>query len=339
MSDKCIRVVGHSKEMEFPFGDKGAWRDFADEIERNGFTIADKLKEPSVKYLIAHSHSKPAIREAKKNRVKLSHRILVIWEPDIVDEKIRSSRILKNYGHVFVPSEYWYVNSSLTRFKWPQSVTNYMEPNFAEWLKRENKPVIIQANKYSIHKDEKYSLRREVITSLEKTEHAVVLYGSDWNKGVIFNLRSWLSSARHVFLRNWRFGSLNSQINNYSNYRGVAENKQHVNAQFRCSVVIENSLDYISEKLFDAVSSGSYVFYVGPDLSDFGLGDFPLQQIRPNAFEITKEVNKFLGLDPEVQFQLMNSQRIGLSSYLDSYSNSKILTDLARTCVTKFTAE
>jgi hypothetical protein len=339
MSDKCVRVVGHSKEMNFPFGEKGPWHDFAEEIKRSGFTIANKSMQASVTHLIAHSHSKSAIREAKKNHVKLSHRILVIWEPSIVDERIRSSRILREYGHVFVPSENWNVNSSLTRFKWPQSVTNFIEPDFAQWLNRENTPVIIQANKYSIHIEEKYSLRRQVLKSLEKAGHVVALYGSDWNRGIVFNLRSWISSMRHVFLRNWHLSTLKSLILNYPGYRGVALNKQQVNAQFRCSIVIENSLDYMSEKLFDAVSSGSYVFYVGPNLSDFGLGDFPLQKLRPNANEITRAVEQFLGLDPEVQFHLMNSQRKGLSNYLDSYNNSNVLRHLATTCVTKFTTE
>lgn len=339
MLDKYIRIVGHSKEMVFPFGDKGAWREFADEIVKNGFTILEKSNVSTAGYLIAHSHSKLAIREAKKNKTKLNHRILVIWEPKVIDEKIRKPSVLKNYGNVFVPSEYWNVESSLTRFKWPQSVTNFVIPTFTEWLDRENVPVIIQANKFSVHKDEKYSLRRQVINKLEKSEYPVALYGSNWNKGILFNVRSWLGSTRNVYLRNWRLSTLKSQVNNYAGYRGVAVDKQQVNARYRCTIVIENSLDYVSEKLFDAVSSGTYVIYVGPNLSDFGLGSFHLEQLEPSASVITQAVDKFLSLNPEVQFHLMNTQRESLKKYLDSFNNSNVLTNLARTCVAKFIGE
>lgn len=339
MPEKRIRIVGHSGEMEFPFGDKGPWRNFADEIERQEFTIVGQSRASGVDYLIAHSHSKPAVREARKNHVNSHRRVLVIWEPRIVDERIRGSRILRHYGHIFVPSVYWKENSNFTEFKWPQSVTNFIKPNMAEWLIRENTPVMIQANKYSIHKDEKYSLRRQVIRSLEKSGHVVALFGSDWNKGIVFNLRSWLNSARHVYLRNWRLGTFSTHINNFSGYRGVAANKQFVNSQFRCTIVIENCLDYVSEKLFDAVSSGSYVFYVGPDLSDFGLGDFQMEYVDPSALEITKAVDKFLSLDPEAQYHLMNQQSESLTKYLDSNRNSSILTDLARNISAKFVSQ
>jgi hypothetical protein len=336
--EKYVRIVGHSKEMEFPFGEDGPWRDFAEEIKLGGFTIVKSSHKLNVDFLIAHSHSKRAILEAKKNRIKLKNRILIIWEPEVVDEKIRSTKVIRQYGNVFVPSESWKVNTYLRRFKWPQSVSNFVEVDFSTWLGRENTPAMIQANKQSIHKNEKYSLRRKVISCLDKSGQIVALYGNNWDRGFIFNLRSWLNSARHVNIRNWRLRTFHTQIKNYSGYRGVVKDKQIINAKHRCSIVIENSLDYVSEKLFDAVASGTYVFYVGPKLSDFGLKDFSLESIRPEPSEIARAVRNFLELDPQKQFELMNAQRKSLEGCLGEYNNSRVLKSLAKECLAIFNA-
>jgi hypothetical protein len=329
--------VGHAKEMMFPFGDGGAWGHFANEIEKSGFTIATNEKSPDVNYLIAHSHSRQAIREANENGVPLKNRILVIWEPSVVNEKLRHPRTLKHYGHVFVPSAGWIAREDFIPFKWPQSVSGFLEVDFSDWVRRENTSVVIQANKFSIHKNEKYSLRRKSIRTLQDLGFEVALFGSDWDKGSIHNLRSWLSSARYVSLKNWRLKTLGSQVNNHSGYRGVVENKQFASAQYRCAIVIENSLDYVSEKLFDAVSSGAYVIYVGPDLSKFGLVDFVLKSIHPSEFEIACSVVDFLRLEPEKQFEIMKTQRDSLLKYLNEHDNTFVLRNLAKECLEKFT--
>jgi hypothetical protein len=333
---KYVRVIGHSREMEFPFGEIGPWRDFAEEIELGGFTIAKSSHELNVDFLIAHSHSNRAILEANQNQIRLKNRILVIWEPEVVDEKIRNPKVLRHYGHIFVPSESWNVNANLKRFKWPQSVSNFIEVDFSSWLKRENTAAMIQANKQSIHKNEKYSLRRKVIASLVEYGQIVALYGNDWNKGLVFNLRSWLNSARHVNLRNWRIRTFDTQINDYPGYRGATGDKLTANAQHRCSIVIENSLDYVSEKLFDAILSGTYVIYVGPNLSDFGLGNFSMESIHPYPDEIARAVNNFLELDPFKQFELMKAQRKSLEVHFEDYNNSQVLRSLAKDCLAKF---
>lgn len=336
MSSKRIRIVGHSKELVFPFSQEGPWKDFANEIEKNGYVITTAENDPKVNFLIAHSHSQAAIKEADKNKISKKNRVLVIWEPEVVDERIRSRRVLKHYGHVFLASRLWKVKTRATYFNWPQSVLDHNQVDYESWLNRENHPALIQANKFSIHKDEMYSLRRKVIRSLEKSQYPVALYGPNWNKGLIFNLKSWLSSTRRVKIRNYRIDTFFNHINSYKHYRGIAENKKIVNSQHKCSIVIENSLDYISEKLFDAVSAGSYVFYIGPKVSDFGLNGFLVESIGPNAEEIKKSVQSFLEFEPTIQFKMMLDQKNSLLPYLQMHKNSEVLGNLARECVSKF---
>jgi hypothetical protein len=50
----------------------------------------------------------------------------------------------------------------------------------------------------------------------------------------------------------------------YRNYLGEPENKHLIIQKYKYSLVIENSSDYCSEKLFDAIISGSIPIYIGP---------------------------------------------------------------------------
>jgi hypothetical protein len=63
--------------------------------------------------------------------------------------------------------------------------------------------------------------------------------------------------------------------------------------------VIENSADYLSEKLIDAVISGTIPIYVGPNLNTFGL-----------PAELAYQVNGDLSSIREACWQLMESRDI-----------------------------
>jgi hypothetical protein len=52
------------------------------------------------------------------------------------------------------------------------------------------------------------------------------------------------------------------------------------------SIVIENSADYVSEKLIDVVRCGRVPIYVGPDLRSFGFPKDIAVQSEPNAVAI-----------------------------------------------------
>jgi hypothetical protein len=54
---------------------------------------------------------------------------------------------------------------------------------------------------------------------------------------------------------------------------GIVDDKQAVLADAEFAVVIENSANYVSEKLFDAMFAGCVPLYVGPPLSSVGIPD------------------------------------------------------------------
>jgi hypothetical protein len=100
------------------------------------------------------------------------------------------------------------------------------------------------------------------------------VYGGLWNSSlrnrVFHRLAVGLYSIRIGYFPNLiaLYGSLFSK---YGNYIGEPENKHIIIQKYKYSLVIENSSDYCSEKLFDAILNGSIPIYIGPKNNEISL--------------------------------------------------------------------
>ena len=56
-------------------------------------------------------------------------------------------------------------------------------------------------------------------------------------------------------------------------------------------IVVENSADYVSEKLFDVIRHGLAAVYVGPPLKEFGVPDDMVVLARPDPNHIADVVS------------------------------------------------
>jgi hypothetical protein len=78
---------------------------------------------------------------------------------------------------------------------------------------------------------------------------------------------------------------------------GPSEDKLTTLARYDYSLVIENSTDYMSEKLFDCLFTGTLPVYVGPDPTSFGIPEFVAIHSQPNiqavkdSMELAKKVD------------------------------------------------
>jgi hypothetical protein len=329
MAKKVVRIVGHSKEPVFPFGENGPWRLYADRFIAAGYTIAENNSISQITHLVAHSHSTNAILEAKNCGVPIKNRILVIWEPKVVEDKIRSRKIRKLYGTVIYASRLWTQEYGEKFFDWPQSIDKFGDVTYDDWLKRENSAVMIQGNKYSLHKDEQYSLRRSVIKEFENSPQTLALYGSNWDAGFVYNLRSWIASSRRIRIRNWAVWTFKKSVTKYPNYLGEIGDKHQTNSRYRVTIAIENSEDYVSEKLFDALSSGTYVVYLGPRLNEFNLDGSLLNSTAKDSLQIKKTVCDFLAQSSLEQFKMMTAQRNSILNDIGKHDVRIILDQLA----------
>jgi len=125
---------------------------------------------------------------------------------------------------------------------------------------------MISANKLSTIEGELYTLRKRVARELRE----IHLYGRGWSKptrdkivellkALVLSLSSGIPRARSAL--EW--------LRISPPCLGEVTNKLSILSRYRASVVIENSQDYVSEKIFDAIAGGTIPIYVGPDLSKF----------------------------------------------------------------------
>lgn len=192
-----------------------------------------------------------------------ARRILLLIEPTVTWPRNRLYRE-EDYDQIFAAgpmrcAEY------LGWFHEPLKVAPTVSE--AEFRNRESKFTIIAANKMSFVEGELYSLRRQVVLNhpLE-----IDLYGFDWNNSLGNRLRTLTGEFLHtakakqpVFLDGSR-----GFLRDVTNYIGMAQEKVTPYSSNKFALVIENSLELRTEKLYDAVEAGAIPVYVGPKVPE-----------------------------------------------------------------------
>jgi hypothetical protein len=137
--------------------------------------------------------------------------------------------------------------------------------NFEVWNRKKDKIVLIAANKVSPTSKSNYKLRRIIAKRLYSKE--IDIYGDLWKsnftKKIYHRLAVCLYSLRSGYFPNLieLYGGL---FTRYNTVVGITPDKHLVTREYKYSLVIENSPDYCSEKLFDAIVNGSIPIYIGP---------------------------------------------------------------------------
>lgn len=325
-----IRITGQSGEHQFPFGTSGPWLEFKKEIVSQGHSIVTDKSEMSIEALVSHRHSNDYLSEAKRNKIPISKRVLVIWEPYIVMSKNYSKRVLSQYGKVYAPSPIWASRVFGEAFAWPQDKVIEIE-GLETWSSRESKFVVIQANKFSSVNGELYSLRRKVLTKLWPHVH---LFGKNWNQGPIMDFWLWSQSALRSLPCRISLKSLAGIGKFQKSFQGVSNNKLETLTKYKFAIVIENSADYVSEKLFDCISAGCLVLYVGPNLEAFNLPSSNLFLCGANVEEVCDAATKIMSMSVSEQYAIAKSLNSSFSLISKDWENSIVLGKLARRILT-----
>jgi len=327
-----IRIVGHEGQPVFPFGETGPWREFANIFSASGHEIVMDSFDSQVDVLISNRHSTLALKEAESNFVPKDRRFLILWEPKIVDESPYRKSALKNYGHTFAPSPFWASSVGGQTFRWPQRFFQINSPAL-KFSAKKTTCVIMQGNKFSARVGEMYSFRRKVINECNKNGIALDLYGPDWNKGFLHDLRRWTASALRTKNTTISLRSLYGLGVRHSNYRGIALDKTEILQSYDISIVIENSLDYVSEKLFDAVQARNIVIYVGPDLEAFGIRSENFLRCSRNTTEVIELIRIISQMSLDVKNRLISNQLAELNRIKNEWNSELVLTSLAKQIV------
>ena len=326
-----IKVIGHNREIFLTPRRNNPWSSFFSELKKSGAQISTSKAGTKFDVLIANSHSKKSIRECEKFGVAKKNRILILWEPKEINAKLYKPSILSDYGHIFSPSTEWLTGSNVHHFNWPQGKATRKIQTDWKWLKRKHKFVLIGSNKYSVSKGELYSLRRIVLKNY-KTEKFIDLFGHSWNNNILYNIKSVLSSLVKINYKNYSLKSIKLFARKYGNYQGITHNKRSTLNEYKFAIVIENSRNYISEKLFESLDSQCIVLYVGTNLNKKLHKDIAIQS-NADLLSISEKLVGILNLSNKEQLLLMKKQHKHYLKINKNWENFRVLKKLARDSV------
>lgn len=218
--------------------------------------------------------------------------IIVLAEPQSVRPDLYNKAMWGNYAGVLPLSFYRAQRLGLKEwFDFPVIIPKYARDN----RKRHNRIAIVNEHKFSGSPRSMYGLRRKVIRHYEEYHPAQLdVYGVEWNKGRIVELQRRIFSMRqHVNQSEFSLKECFSDLwHEYSNLKGHMHEDLQELQEYQSSIVIENDLDYVSEKVWKSIYAGAVPIYVGPKLTNDPILEEIVMTANPDVFSIVGKASE-----------------------------------------------
>jgi hypothetical protein len=177
----------------------------------------------------------------------------------------------------------------------PQVYPKSLNSNFSGTT-RLHSAVMVASNKFSFIHGENYSLRRICASGLADLD----VFGREWKMGALRKLMR-LSFELVVAIMSglkWSFRQ-EGLFSSPARSMGAVQDKLGTMAMYKVALVIENSDEFISEKLFDAFLAGCIPVFVGPKLEQWGIPEQLAYIAEPNITSINDQIQLALKADFE----------------------------------------
>jgi len=257
------------------------------EAKNLGFDVVSSLKGLPQEVLCVDWNASDRIFKwwLKKNK---GTAILVINEPDVVIPEHSKAKLKKLFKFVVEVGRPY----SRHIVPWPQTWTPKPE---SQETKFSDRAVLIQSAKYSFVKGQLYGLRIRLASS----EKRIDVFGHGWAES------PWRTMARlSVELARALRGRAKMDLSTFItafmkpiNYLGSVESKASAMSNYKVALVIENSQEYMSEKLFDAFFGRCIPVYVGAELEPFGIPKFLYVKADPDQRSVSEAISLALSMD------------------------------------------
>ncbi len=323
---KLVNTEG--KHFEIDNSTENPWNNFLQHFLTSDHQFTGKSWKNKYDVLITNTHRWRYIFQSFLFNIDKNKRILILWEPRITNSIVYRRIVINRYGYVFVPSKEWLSGKKVRYFNWPQRPARETDIEMPALSSRKKKAIIVAANKVSTIAGELYSLRRLVLSN-KRANELIDVAGPGWNQSNLYiykNVSKQLikNGFTASFIKNLR--ELNPRI---TNHLGFIQDKNSLIKEYQVSLVIENSLDYVSEKLFDALDAGALTVYVGGLLTNFELPPTLAIQVSPNYLKVIQEVERLLSLDIDTLESIRNEQQFQYSKIHYTWNNMRVFHDLA----------
>lgn len=265
-------------------------------------------------FMISINHNSSSYKRFMTHGHRPDRCILIRTEPESVFPAQYSPRVEAKYGLILSPgriaespiTQQFYefqelhggpgFSEMVTRELVAQSIrSGYFD--FIKWNNRKIPVAMIGSNKFSPLKTNGYSLRREVVRNVPSGN--ITIFGKYWSDNLPQRLILFIRMA--VFnIRNRTLPFLDlTQLRSHNsiNVLGEIGLKSKILPNIKFLLIIENSMNVFTEKLFDAMVMGAIPIYVGPNLDAFGIPRSTYISVTPDINEICKVINQLNSID------------------------------------------
>jgi hypothetical protein len=318
---------------------------FKEELRVQGFDETLKFEKADIIYAFDHprlfSKTLSALKGSKAQKV------LLRFEPPAVNPILYSKNTLRHYDKVLSMGGTKHLGVSEQVIHWPYfSHPNPAKPNQDEILDsksisfssfggngdRRIKLSMIVSNKVAWSKPSNYKLRRDLI--LKAVDYGLSCYGMGWQSSRTFrlatNLRLYL-----FFLSQRQFVNPLHVVENlfFPKQKSISTivNKFDVLTNSDFHLVIENSSNYVSEKLLDALVAGAVPIYIGPDLKPYGIPTTCVITPKNDVGDVIKALQNLKGLNLETIREQI-SKFINSDKGLGAWEPSKVAQSIIGIC-------
>lgn len=324
-----IKILNHEGKIFHKPTESNPWHSFFKEFEKNGLDITSSKLDFKYDILVCNGYIPRIQMFLIRTFIKPKFIFLILWEPFQSKPQIYRQKFLNHFNFIFSPSPEWISGKNTQIFNWPQGTDVTPVQTFNDWRIRKNKVVCVNANKFSIIKGELYSLRRKILSNPIIAKE-IDLFGRNWGRSYLwsfFQIIKSLIKSNPTAISCQGIKLLNP---NLQSYRGSIPSKPEVISNYRVSLVIENSSNYLSEKLFDALASQTIAIYVGIDLTNVGLNKDIAIQLDHNIDIIIEEISRIIRLTDREQYSIFMKQQTEFRDVLKQWNNKTVFSKLAR---------
>lgn len=230
----------------------------------------------SVTAVLVFNDQPAAVRKAREYGFDSSRLMRLVMEPRVTCPRAYRNGLRDQFGLTISMSEKWSEQLGGHWVAWPQRLKPSADHRSDGRTEPEFLLGLVAGNKASFVPGAMYSLRRRTLIVADRRGIPILVGGAGWNASIPRRVQS-LARAAAICAKAGIVPRIKSGSRAWRakpTYQvGFVESPADVYQRSRLSLVIENSADYVSEKLVDAIRFGSVPVYVGPRLSEFGLSD------------------------------------------------------------------
>lgn len=288
-----------------------------------GFLLERQLLTTSVdsrtQKLVCIDYSLSVGKEIKKLGLSPENCTLAHMEPSVVLPANYSRSRQRQFGTVItVGGIRSQVSSSV---HWPLLWPSASDLEKLHASERVERVVVVNGNKMSFIKGELYSLRRKAIKSLGNLD----LFGTQWDSTfaprLIIAFKSFAQAVLSLKLP--RLSGLDLWFQDYPKSKGPVEDKLKTMSEYKYALVIENSAEYMSEKLMESLFAGCIPIYVGPDPEEFGIPNELVILAQPNLHSIQEALLEAEGWNMN-QFHARLGAFLGSTDVRDLWDHTRV---------------